>query len=1706
MAKQKKFGTFGGVFTPSILTILGVIMYLRLPWIAGQAGLFATLGIVFLAHLISVTTGLSVSSIATDKKVKAGGTYYMISRSLGLPIGGTLGLALFVGLSFSVSLYLIGFAESFLGYWELEITKNSIRLAGSIILVSVTIITFISTSLAIKTQYIIMTAIILSLISIVVGNHDYVPVEPLLTPIAGAAPFIILFGIFFPAVTGFEAGVSMSGDLQDPKKSIPSGTISAILIGLVVYILLAFFFSYSVSSDLLVNDPKALFKIAWIPELVVAGIWGATLSSAFGSILGAPRILQATAADNITHRFFSKGYGELNEPRNALLLTFIIAEIGILIGELDVIARIVSMFFITTYGFLNLSCAIESWASSDFRPDFKIPKIVSIIGSAACFIVMIQLDFVAMVGATVILGSLFIYLKRKELMLEGGDAWGSVWSSIVRTGLSKLSMQKTDARNWRPNILLFSGAASARPHLIEIAKAISGKLGIVSNFNLIEKQNAETLFKEETFTESADLKSDGIFTRSYVCRNFYQGIDVISRVYGFSGVEPNTVIMGWGRNTKDPAQFTELVSNFSELDLNSIYIDLDKERGFGNRKTIDIWWRGAGNNLAFILSIVRYLTSDSEWRDAKVRFLIISQNSSVIAKAYKNFSQILDQYRVHGEILIINNEIERKKPIEIMKAESASADLTIFGIPIVSESTAGKYIEMINNLTHELGTTMLVHASSAFNDIDIGIIKESVTETFETKVDRTEKLPELKAVTNAPLEKEVKHIHSKIISFYNNFYENALGEIKLSLIEAVSKSKTKAGNFFEYIGNRSRKLSESEKKKLALKVKASFIDYLMIEVDKVERRIKEHEETISENLDKLNSVLQESIIAAPDKLSIGYSKDDLKFEKGENLKDRFNKRILNFKFRKEATAISRSIDFEEYTRYYLNKIFSDHFVSFLDLFEKSVYKLISELHNIYNSFIFALDSIADKADEDENFFKVIDEETKLIEAAFKKAAAEFNAVIDRKYNELLTDLSADLQAMINDIENINAERLLKYKRKITGNDKIRMQSANNFSTVLPKNITSLLNTLRSDLIVFGVKTRIKEKSLGLKERIESGVDRSYLKDLIKLEVDVEEQIENAVKGDKALLQIEYEKEVSLKLEFLKFFEDCRNLLLEVPEHNQIIGEDFSEKIEQNLFAEESTTEIALRKLTEFYFESQFAGKLQDKVESLQSDLDTVHDEIEDMVNLTNFNLQNFESDLLSELPPEKQSISLLIDAQRKFTEERKKVENIVTEIKSSLDKFLSTSFEPLKSYRIIKSSKELGMNFRGLGSKKVVTSLTSTKDRFGIWFQNILVSLFYKRSEGILFAQKVTTEKKDSINASDFYKLAESLTPGEEVLAKIPYYYKKLFSGRASVSKEFWIGRDEELEECSKAVKFFRSGHSGALMIIGERNVGKSSISKHTAELNFNFNRIYNVSPPPCGSVNIEVFDKTVIKAIGISQYAEETFKSGAGESAVIFNDIDLWWERSSEGFSVLNRLFDLISAAGRNWFFILNMNINAFEFIRKIKAIDQNFLSVVKCGAFDAEELKEIILRRHRASGIDLVLNGIAEDRLSQLKLARYFNALFDYSRGNIGSALNGWINSIESVEGNTLFMRYPKQIDLSILKSIPEDWIVVIVQFILHRQLSCERLSEFFYDAPVFLSETVDKLKRAHIVRELDSNCLEINPYIEPYLVEFLGKRGLL
>lgn len=723
--KKKQFGTFAGVFTPSILTILGVIMYMRLGWVVGNAGLFGAIIIIIVAHVIAVTTGLSVSSVATDKKIGAGGIYYVLSRSMGIPIGGSIGIALYVGTAFSIALYLIGFSESFNAYFGLGMAVDDFRLTGTIALVALTALALISTSFALKTQFFILAAIIISLISIFLGTTEFAPDTIPLFSTEGSVSMEVVFAIFFPAVTGFTAGIAMSGDLEDPKKSIPVGTLAAIGIGLVIYIGLAIFFAFNVDSEILKSDYNILMRIAFFAPAVAAGIWGATLSSALGGILGGPRILQAMSLDKVTPKIFGKGKGENNEPVNALFLVFVIAEAGILIGELDIIARVVSMFYLTAYGFINISYFLESWANPDFQPTFKIKRWIGLLGFIACFGVMFKLDMIAMFAALAVISGLYFGLQRKEVQLQSNDVWRSVWENVVNKGLKRIDAKVAERSNWNPNIILFSGKSEHQSYLLELCKTVSGRTGMVTNFKLIvDRNNDIPLKKTEQTVRNETFKELGIFARQIKVDNIYKGITNIASTFGFSGVEPNTIMMGWPKGLESSEEYAKMTETLLHLDYNLLYLDFDREAKFGNYRTVDLWWRETDSkNAEMMLNIARFIIASPKWNSTAIRVLFVNNNNVDINLIHSKISKLVEDLRVNVEIKIINNAVEQIPFYTIIEELSATTDLTMVGIPNYQIEKQAEFVLKTTNLFETIGSTLLVKAANNFNELDLDLIK-----------------------------------------------------------------------------------------------------------------------------------------------------------------------------------------------------------------------------------------------------------------------------------------------------------------------------------------------------------------------------------------------------------------------------------------------------------------------------------------------------------------------------------------------------------------------------------------------------------------------------------------------------------------------------------------------------------------------------------------------------------------------------------------------------------------------------------------------------------------------------------------------------------------------------------------------------------------------------------------------------------------------
>lgn len=1687
MAKSSKFGTFGGVFVPSILTILGVIMYLRLPMIVGQAGLWATIGIIVVAHIISVTTGLSVSSIATDKKVEAGGTYYMISRSLGLSIGGTLGLALFVGLSFSVSLYLIGFSESFLGYWGWSTDINNIRFTGTIILLAVTTVTLISTSLAIKTQYFIMVAIVLSLVSIFMGDHDYAPAAVAAIPAAASTvPLMVLFGIFFPAVTGFEAGVSMSGDLKDPKKSIPGGSIMAILVGFVVYLFLTFFFYFTVDAGTLSSDSQVLLKISWIPELVIAGIWGATLSSALGSILGAPRILQATAIDKITPKFFSKGYGPSKEPRNALLLTFLIAEAGILIGELDVIARIVSIFFITTYGFLNISAAFERWSSADFRPDFKIPSWVSIVGALACILVMIQLDFVAMLGATFLLGLIYLLLKRRELTLDSGDAWSGVWASLVKKGLKHLTKDKLHKRNWRPNIIMFSGNPATREYMVEIGKAISGKLGILSAFELI-KSDQKMLTKSITNLEEDEDSAD-YFRHKLPCRDVYEGMDQIARVYGFSGVEPNTILMGWTRQEGNQERFVQLIESFSHERFNTLFLNYHAEKGYGNYKTIDVWWSGAGRNLSLAFSIVRHLTSSLHWSNTTVRILIINEENAQSEDIYKKTTAILNEFRLHAEVQVINNEIDEKETQEIIQAESVETDLVILGIPDKRLKQLDTYFEELNGVVESIGTSLIINASTDFEDHEV-IEPKKPAKQQEDLLTASLTLDEMEAFTYPELTNTLRLVDTNGQKVVDLFYFKTLHKIFQDHIEVTNTLLDRTQKIGTDLAEL-RDIPELLKRKKAIeKLKSDTLFKLKAVVTKELRDqvLITHHEKLKEGIRWYMQRLRADFKKYPRKLKVAFQDEAFT----HNPEDAFGlaslKRWKKFKHYFVGKPITVTIPYREVARHYQlhsRLVFFDRLLTRFQQEEEIFYKNLRKTGGAITSL---LEEVERKIYSEEAW-DTADLLAELEQSLVLKKE-ELLHISTRYHNRLRVEFRRNVESMGHDMEQLQVgKRLAKRTRGSKYYDKVA-SSITDFSDEYLLATRTLLNMISMELAVNSTRNRQEAILEDFHTKISQSLKNNYLKKLDQ----VVEKLGNKKEENLGALKVELDFDAELYESVEEHLAKMIMLTEEMPESVEVYA------LQSAQGEEPETISIPVSRMAEYFFKSRYDTPVEDAFEQFIEALKRSVFTAQDAISLAQFNSEN-------EKENDEMSVKEIVETCKlKLETEAKQVEEYLTAFKESSEEALDNVFDPLSSVKIQESAMDFSSGLISYQGKQVLTGAGALFGKASKSIQKLITTLSYSRSETILMSRKLDKSSQLISVNSKLLDLKDKLNPNASTIQHLPQYYVSLFSGKSNIGKDFWVKRKTEEEAFKKAVKRYKSGFGGGIMLLGDRNSGKTAFAKHITQALFKVKNVYSIFPPIAGTTSTTTFREIFAKALQQKGDLRQMVHRLPADSVIIINDLELFWERSEEGMEIVKRLEELIDELGRRVLFVVNMNPHAYRLMNQLTSLGDRFIELIPLKAFSAEEIQALILKRHKSSGLAFGYHEGA-GQLNEVQMASLFNSYFNYSNGNPGTALNGWLSRIKKVNKGYIEVTRPEYPSLDNLKQLDAEWDMLLVEFILHKRLTTNKICQITGWTKSKAKAVVLAMLRAGLIIEKSSSVYHLDPFIQPFIVDALKDKELL
>lgn len=702
MSEAKKFGT-APVFFTAIATILGAILFLRFGYAVGTLGFWGVLVLIGLGHMVTIPTALALSEIATNKRVEGGGEYFVISRSFGLNIGSTIGLALYLAQAISVAFYVIAFTEAFEFFFNFM--KNSLGIALPRQVVSLPMMGALSyliikkgANLGVKALYFVVVILFITLILFFMGSPN--PEANLSSSILSFEmrnmnDFFVVFAIVFPAFTGMTAGVGLSGDLKNPGKSIPWGTISATVLGMLVYIAIAWKMAASASIEDLLNNQFVMGQIAIGGAVIIPiGLAASTLSSALGSIMVAPRTLQALSKDLLfpskkINALFSKERKIDNEPINASMLTCLIAFFFVALGDINAVAEIISMFFMLTYGSLCLISFLNHFGSSpSYRPEFKSNWWLSLIGFLISVWVMFKINTLYALVSFVMLIVVYVYVTLNHRNRKG---LSSIFVNTIFQLNRKLQIYVQSKVNsqvftdWRPSIVCISKYGFERKNGIRLLGWISYKYGFATFLHRIEGYFSKETAKQAAYERDRLLleikKYDSVYVDTIVSPSYTAAIVQTIQVPGMSGLENNMVLFEFDKY--DTNAQLQAIDNFNLVksgDFDVLFLASDK-RPVMYKNGIHIWINVNDQlsiNLMIMLSFI--ILNHPSWKKANISvFVIFKQQEEETFK--QKFLQMINS----GRIAISLNNVEFIKqeehiPItELIKQKSKNAGLIVRG-------------------------------------------------------------------------------------------------------------------------------------------------------------------------------------------------------------------------------------------------------------------------------------------------------------------------------------------------------------------------------------------------------------------------------------------------------------------------------------------------------------------------------------------------------------------------------------------------------------------------------------------------------------------------------------------------------------------------------------------------------------------------------------------------------------------------------------------------------------------------------------------------------------------------------------------------------------------------------------------------------------------------------------------------------------------
>lgn len=700
------FGTMP-VFLAGISTILGAILFLRFGYAVGHAGPLGALALIALGHMVTIPTALALAEIATNRRVEGGGEYFIISRSFGATIGSVIGLSLYLSQAISVAFYMLAFAEAFrplAPYFEqlagVPFDARFVSFPATAALLVVMLVR--GASLGVGALYVVVSVLAAALGLFFLGPplEGFDPTQVAVTGrIRDPHPFIAVFAIVFPAFTGMTAGVGLSGDLADPRRSIPRGTLAATLVGLLVYVAVVTKLVFSAPPDALAGNQLIMAEIALWGPAIPAGLACATLSSAIGSILVAPRTLQALGHDCALpsrgiNRFLARGAGDVHEPRNATLATGVAALAIVGLGSIDFVARLISMFFMVTYGSICAISFLEHFAARpSYRPSFRSRWYVSLFGALTCLFTMFQMDpLFAMLAIATMSGvywSLSTGARREGRGTDLGVIFEGVMTQLARDLHVRLQRRRERRRRgeWRPSIICVNSHTFDRSAPVELMSWLCLRHGFGTYLHHIEGTLDSANYRRSVEVRRRLLvqvssRAHGLYVDTIISPSLTSAVAQALQVPGISGLPNNAALLELSAHDREGTarEVAQLAAFAMHMEM-AVLMLRHGDTHFGGRSSLHVWITWDDEDNADLMVLLAYIIlGHPDWARAQLR-VFAALPSDQVANERAEFAKRM----VEGRIPVANKHIrffaaDNSESFHAAILEhSSDADLTIVG-------------------------------------------------------------------------------------------------------------------------------------------------------------------------------------------------------------------------------------------------------------------------------------------------------------------------------------------------------------------------------------------------------------------------------------------------------------------------------------------------------------------------------------------------------------------------------------------------------------------------------------------------------------------------------------------------------------------------------------------------------------------------------------------------------------------------------------------------------------------------------------------------------------------------------------------------------------------------------------------------------------------------------------------------------------------